>query len=253
MPTVTDPAEEGRILEEWRVGLLETVGRLKEDSSIIAWEIQLPPPVTAELNKGLGGDIRPAWVAPLVVDVKAMTALPVVVSADASLPMVRPQYVVLANWQNEWRQETVSFDGLLNFSGQKTMAYRALEESMGKDVSAGSPPEINILPSAEPLYPGRRTRYSAMIARGSQWLIAPVNTEYTLEWRLIKQDRWGNPVAVRLIGYGPEIYPEVPAQYEQYELLLTASEGEYARSVRIPLNIPLVMPEWDGSARTPVQ
>jgi len=162
-------------------------------------------------------------------------------------------YVVFASWQNEWRKKALSFDGLLNFSGQKKMTYLELELRRGKDVSGKLLPQINILPSAVPLYPGMRVRYSAMVTAGNQWVMAPDNPAYLFEWRLIKEDQWEHPVAMHFLGNGPVIDLEIPVAYERYELMLTVSKDGYARSAFARLNVPLMTYEQDNLAGTQVQ
>ena len=63
-----------------------------------------------------------------------------------------------------------------------------------------------------------------MVYHNDQWLHAEQMKEeiYEFEWSLIKTDEFGNPIALKIIGKGPELKLEIPENYENYRLLLTA-------------------------------
>ena len=62
---------------------------------------------------------------------------------------------------------------------------------------------------------------------------------YALEWKLIKLDRWGNPLAFQVVGHEATLSLEVPENYARYQIGLSLTQGGYARFVRVPLNLPL--------------
>lgn len=183
----------------WKTQLLETMARHRNNPVIIGWEVH-----RAEQNHL--GRLRnnshsllagPDWRHDLITEMRANESRPVIQPDSPSSPENAVPYVVVANWQHEWRKERITFDGLLDFSGKKTMACRALEVRTGRVLKELTLPRVNILPSTEPLYPGRLTRYSAMIAAEDRWLIASDFSAYTLNWSLVKLDPWGKPVAIR--------------------------------------------------------
>lgn len=236
-------------LSTWKAALLETVARNREVPVVVGWEVHRAKPLLGG-NRLVNEQYLPSsleWFKELEEEIRAIDARPVSLLTSPDSITADVPYAVFANWQNEWRRERISFDGLLDFNGLKTTAYRALEINRGKDLPELTLPEISILPSAEPLFPGRQTRYSAVFAEGDQWRIPTDSPAYALEWRLIKLDSWGKPIAIRVIGNDPVLYLEVPAPYDRYELLLTVSAEGYARSVSARLNVPLKEDQEDSA------
>ncbi|MGB3798883.1 MAG: glycosyl hydrolase, partial [Lewinella sp.] len=161
------------------------------------------------------------------VEVSELSELPADLSSD---------YLVLANWQNEWRTNSVTFDGLLDFQGRKKQDYIDWMTARQDDYVAPQLPQMRILPPARIPVPGEMCQYQAIAWGGDEWinLVAPPE-RITLEWSLARLDAYGNPVQLTILGEGTEMQLPFPKKHLQYEIRLTATDGEYATSVKSPL------------------
>lgn len=150
--------------------------------------------------------------------------------------------VILENWQDQRNSNWMSFDGLVDFRGRKKQEL----EKISSHWSKAPPPAQNqirskILKPAEPLYPGQIYTYHATVYEGASWRMADEDKElHSFEWNLVKNDPYGNPLAVHKVGSGPEIDLIIPENYKNYELLLiTKRKGaEYIQSSKTSLHTP---------------
>ena len=149
-----------------------------------------------------------------------------------------PSYLVLNNWQNEWQQGLVTFDGLYDFQGLRTVRHQAVREYWGgpaKDYPV--PPVSYVVPGIMPLV-GEPYSYYATVYREGNWSM--VDAERTTNglsfaWSLVRNDALGNAVDMTEVGTGPVLELKMPSDHLAYELLLTVADGAYSRSVKKPL------------------
>lgn len=140
-------------------------------------------------------------------------------------------YWVAQNWQHEWKERTVTTDGLLDFRGWKTAKYRDLAAYLHSDFTAPELAEIDIVLAANTAYTGRPAVYYAAHRVNGDWSVYGEATDHTLEWRLVALDRYGNATTMKLLGEGPEISLPPIENRNRYELLLTVTDGEYSRTI----------------------
>ncbi len=160
-------------------------------------------------------------------------------------------YVVITNWQNEWDNRKVSFDGLLDFSGRPKRVYSQLKNRWRKEGAPMKLPVIGILPPALPPYEGSNFGYHATFQQEGEWILAQDATSgMTFEWMLVKQDEYGNPLALKRYPDGPVLNLEIPRDYQRYELRLTVTDGINSRSTRSPL-VPRLYPPGSARSRRP--
>lgn len=145
--------------------------------------------------------------------------------------------VVLKNWQDQWENNKVSFDGLLDFKGRKKMIYNKLmNRDSSNDTSEGTEP-IRILVPSILLYPNDTVIYNAVMLQGNTW-IYPEAIEYnnSFEWVLVKKDEYENKLALKELGKGVSISITIPNDYSKYELMLIYKNNNTVISVRTELN-----------------
>ena len=149
--------------------------------------------------------------------------------------------IVLQNWQDERRSNWLTFDGLLNFNGDKRDVYREIKNAWGREKVEGLEYEIEILKPAVPLYPGSSYTFEAMVLHENQWKHAEeADLGLDFEWYLIRQDEYDNPLAIKETGQGPEAEVEIPEEFQQFKLLLVAKDEKgYVKSFQSFLHTPL--------------
>lgn len=149
--------------------------------------------------------------------------------------------LLLQNWQDERSSSHLSFDGLLDFNGNKKHNLATVENRWGEKTSKPGSIEAKILRPAVPLLSGSSVTYNAVLLDGHSWKLALEKIdEIEITWSLIKNDTYGNALAVKELGKGPEISLKVPQEYEKYELLLTVKKNGYTTSSKSSLHTPLV-------------
>ena len=159
---------------------------------------------------------------------------------------------IISNWQDQWENNKVSFDGLLDRKGRTKNAYHTLSKlwSSKPEVKA---PQIRILSPAELIRPNRQVTFYALTKHKENWQY-PTNTDLfkNYEWTLVKQDLYGNNIALKSLGKGNSITFKVPKDYHEglkYEILLSYTfNEECVTTYRTPLNTPIpkaIPSEWN--------
>ncbi|NJW54178.1 glycosyltransferase [Salinimicrobium oceani] len=149
--------------------------------------------------------------------------------------------VILENWQDERYSHRISFDGLIDFSGRAKQAYFIAESHFRVPVEELSF-QVRILKPAYPLLPGETQTYHASIFKNNEWLQgAEALDKYKVEWMLIKNDIFGNPLAARSLGSGNSLPVKIPNDYENYQLLLSVQPNDSERVMQSleKLNTPI--------------
>ncbi|APG61196.1 glycosyltransferase [Christiangramia salexigens] len=146
--------------------------------------------------------------------------------------------IVLHNFQDEWENDRITFDGLINFRGDMKRSLNELTGIWGeKKLISNYTPDV-IIP-AVPLIPGYVLTYDAMIYESEKW-ITPNYEDYSIDWYLIKNDQFGNSLGIKELGSGKSIELKIPENYKSYELLLIVRKRseEFITSVRSKLFLP---------------
>ena len=145
--------------------------------------------------------------------------------------------VVLRNWQDQWENNKVSFDGLLDFKGRKKANYSNLNKRNSSNIVLGHAETTRILVPSILLFPNNTVIYHALIRQDNKW-VYPDSLKYknALEWVLVKKDPYGNKLALKELGKGISKSITVPKDYNNYELMLIHSKNNTVNSVRTQLN-----------------
>lgn len=131
---------------------------------------------------------------------------------------------ILSNWQNERYSNWLNFDGLVDFNGNKKQELSEITTLLTDKSPGERPAEVRILKPAVPLIPNSSVEYRAAIRAGEQWLTAAKHIkDYSFDWSLVKNDLFGNPLALKTLGSGSSIKVIIPDDYENFELMVTAT------------------------------
>ncbi len=148
--------------------------------------------------------------------------------------------VVLRNWQDQWENNRVSFDGLLDFKGRKKVSFDEFIYRDSTNIAIEQAETIRILVPSILLYPNKTAIYHALMLQDNKW-VYPDSSKYNeaFEWILVKKDLDGNELALKELGKGTSIRITVPEDYTKYELMLIHSKNNMVNSVRTQLNTRL--------------
>jgi len=155
--------------------------------------------------------------------------------------------VFLADWQDQERENLVTFDGLKDNWGRNKVTLYQLRSKL-KHVSVKNPlPKVKILKPAVTIYADRKYQYHALVNIKNQWKLAEGhNSTLTYDWYLVKTDRYGNGISMKYISSGPSVSVRAPTDHKYYQLYLNASSGKDVTTARSRLSIPLIANN-DGS------
>ena len=154
------------------------------------------------------------------------------------------QNVIFQNWQDERLSYRLTLDGLVDRKGRIKEGTGDIEE-LWKEEQAGQDenfPVVKILKPAVPLLAGENRAFHAEVYFNGHWIAAKdIEPSLSLEWSLVKNDIYGNHLAVKELGRGNKVTIKVPAEYENYELLLTITNPDngQVRQVLSNLHTPL--------------
>ncbi len=148
--------------------------------------------------------------------------------------------VVLRNWQDQWENNRVSFDGLLDFKGREKVSYGEFIHRDSRNIDLEQDETIRILVPSILLFPNNTVTYHALMLQDNKW-VYPDSSKYkeAFEWILVKKDRYGNELAIDELGKGISIRITVPQDYTNYELMLIHIKNNTVNSVRTKLNTRL--------------
>ncbi|AOW21716.1 glycosyltransferase family 2 protein [Urechidicola croceus] len=149
--------------------------------------------------------------------------------------------VFIRNWQDEYENDKISFDGLINRHGKfNADNYAHFNNYYNQEKLNIEFPLIKIVKPAVPLYEGRMVLYKAVYFEDNQWKYPELDpTELSFEWNLIKLDDYGYPLALKPLGKMPITRFHIPKNYENHRLNLVIKKGDFVQSKMYKLNIPL--------------
>ncbi|WP_285651690.1 glycosyltransferase family 2 protein [Allomuricauda sp. NBRC 101325] len=147
--------------------------------------------------------------------------------------------ILLSNWQNRWESHAVSFDGLLDFKGNKTPDYFAIKKLWTQNGMEPQLPEIRILKPSVVLKENHEATYNAIYLKNNTWQYFDEQEAERLQWLLCKKDVNGNDLAIKFMGQGPKLEVKIPEDYKRYTIVLTYIKDGCSKSSIEKLNTPL--------------
>ncbi len=146
----------------------------------------------------------------------------------------------ITSWQDQHESSKLSFDGLTDRKGRYKNSFYSLLNFL-QDVKTDSfTPEVKILKPSMLINENMQLDYHAMIYHdGEGWIFGNQAEGLNFEWSLVKCDIYGNPLALKDIGNGPELTLKIPRNHEYFRLLLTVSNGETISTYQTHLHTSL--------------
>lgn len=160
----------------------------------------------------------------------------------ADLDALPGKHRVIRSWQDQWKVDQVSFDGLLDHTGRKRRAYYRLANAWKGTPIQEVSGSIGILRPAVSITPGKNVEYKAQRYLEGTWMEPEEAEANNYEWFLVKLGYFQEPIGLKHLGRGSTIRIEIPEDHEHYELMLTygnTPSGSPVKSVRKRLNLPL--------------
>ncbi|MFP2996131.1 glycosyltransferase family 2 protein [Spongiivirga sp. MCCC 1A20706] len=151
------------------------------------------------------------------------------------------EHTFISNWQDQFENNRLSFDGLYNKDGvPKPFALQL------KNIWNNGAVKINtllpyILKPAKPTYTGNSLFYQAMFLVNNQWVYAAdLKKDITYKWSMVKMAGPESPIATKLLSTNPNVLVVIPKNNEQYQLLLEIEKDGITTSTMTNLNTPLL-------------
>ena len=244
-------------LLEWLQPLMIKIKKSAPEKSII---IELPldqgtSQYITELKKKLpvdsyGLNLNSSKTFPNVTNLSKQLSVPLFISSIKPAQFLKNHNSIsnmgflLENWQDERLSYRLSFDGLLDHEGRPKKVLSQIEKLLdNKKTEAASDSEvIRILKPAVPLLAGETATYHAMLYKNGGWVSAANDPAgLSFEWSLVKNDKYGNHLALKDLDEGPTTEVNIPQDYRQYELLLTVENSRtgLVNQIKSQLHTPL--------------
>ena len=153
-----------------------------------------------------------------------------------------------ANWQDEGTPGFVTLDGLIDERGISKFDRYVLANRWGLARLPAPLPKLKILRPAETINKGEIVTYRALIQDNGNWRLLRENDRFALEWRLIKINRYGDPLETARLGEGVEIAFAVPGNAMNYRLALYVSDDVQVSITQSNLYTPLYKSQWPKGA-----
>ncbi len=103
----------------------------------------------------------------------------------------------------------------------------------------GDFPNVRILKPAVVLFHYEKPIYHAAIKKDEEWTLANAQDSVALDWYMIRLDKRVSDYRIRHVGSGEKVQVSLPRKYENFRILLKASDGEHVRYQMDRMNTPL--------------
>jgi len=150
--------------------------------------------------------------------------------------------IILTKWQDERKTNLLTFDGLVDFNGNKKQISGKIKNIWTETTVELGTTSARILKPSKPLYPNEIAKYHAVLYLDNKWVLASqTKLNFYFEWKLIKKDIFGNDLAIKKMGTGAELNLRIPEGFQNYELMLIVkkNDSEYVISSKSNLHTPL--------------
>jgi len=147
--------------------------------------------------------------------------------------------IILTKWQDERKTNWLTFDGLVDFNGNKKQISGKIKNIWTETTVELGTTSARILKPSQPLYHDVIAKYHAVLYLDNKWVLASQTTlNFNFEWNLIKTDIFGNDLAIKKMGAGAELNLKIPENPQNYELMLIVKnkDSEYVISSKSSLH-----------------
>lgn len=145
----------------------------------------------------------------------------------------------LPAWQDQYKLNYLSFNGLIDRKGFKKGDYFKAGNLINKDILDEEKLRVKILKRLNITWSGYDEIYYAMVLNEKrQWEFAAESENLIFEWSLLKLDQNGNYIGVKKVGDKPILHLIVPQNHHTYNLELSVSQGKMSYNHITTLNTP---------------
>lgn len=142
------------------------------------------------------------------------------VSSFIKTPKSRRGFFI-SSWQDEKLKEWVSFDGIKDFWNRDKISLLQLKSVLTNEKINFPALKVKILKPSVATMPGEFLGYHALVLKGDDWFLADsLKNNLNFEWKLIKRDKYNNPVSFTNLGTGGSMKFTIPDNAQQYSLYL---------------------------------
>lgn len=162
----------------------------------------------------------------------------------AQYAALRPKMgIFIANWQDDFNRELVSFDGIKDFRRRNKASFFRLQHLWKGTKAPTPPPTVKILKPALVTVPSTSLTYHALVYKQPTWYFADsLPTKLQFEWRLVRLGQFEQTLSMKELGTGPKIEVNIPEDPSMYRLYLYVVRGTTVVDIiHTTLNTPLVV------------
>ncbi|MEO6348721.1 MAG: glycosyltransferase family 2 protein, partial [Aquaticitalea sp.] len=153
------------------------------------------------------------------------------------LPTHKAFYI--SNWQDQYRLDKLTFDGMVDRKGRYKMDYFTLGNKIKKFSKIPVEKPIKILKTLTLLNSEIQADYYALIYDSKKgWRQIELEDHLKVEWGLVKCDKYGNFLTIKDVGNKPNLLMDIPDNYKSYLLRLSVIKGNKVTSTMTTLNTP---------------
>ncbi|SKB54786.1 Glycosyltransferase, catalytic subunit of cellulose synthase and poly-beta-1,6-N-acetylglucosamine synthase [Parapedobacter luteus] len=164
-----------------------------------------------------------------------------------AIPELRSGFFI-ANWQDEQTPGFVSFDGLLDGSGNSKFEMHRLANRWDGAELPRELPELKILLPATTISKNKSVTYRVLLRDGKDWRLLKDNDGLMPEWKLIKTNHYGEPLETKTLGKGVDITFRVPGNPANFRIALAVSGDNHVKMISSKLHTPLNTLHWPEEA-----
>lgn len=147
--------------------------------------------------------------------------------------------VILANWQDQYNENLVTFDGLKDLYGRSKVELYQIRENWAGNKFISTFPELQIMKPAVTLLGGYSATYQILSKNKNNWEIRRHNDGMKFLWQLVKKDKYNNEIDRKELGEGIAIRFSIPDNPSNYDLYVHAIRGNQVKIIKTSLNTPL--------------
>ena len=154
----------------------------------------------------------------------------------------------VANWQDERNTGFVTFDGLKDDEGVNKFDWYLLANHLKGTSLPSVLPTVKILLPATTISGKGTATYRVLIREDANWRLLTENDGLTLEWELVRTNRYGDPLEIKKLGRGVNMTVNIPENPHYYRLALNVSNDTQVAIIQSQLHTPLHRSQWPDTA-----